>query len=159
MNRDDIIRMAIEAEGEGNPHGMWRMHLEDLERFAALVAAAEREACARVQRLLEEHQAALEANEKPEPWPTKEVIDKAVAREREACARVCDKWGKVGEFIAAAIRARSGEPEPALTSQERTPDYLEKCPNCNGPADNGFDRSWPDPNPYFCTKCMEAMEY
>ena len=48
MNQDDIIVMAREADGEEQHHGMWRMHLEDLERFANLVAAAEREACARV---------------------------------------------------------------------------------------------------------------
>lgn len=48
MNRDDILRMAREAEGEEELHGMWSMHVEDLERFADLVAAAEREACARV---------------------------------------------------------------------------------------------------------------
>jgi len=34
---------------------------------------------------------------------------------------------------------------------------LDECPNCGGPADNGFDRSIP-PNPYFCTKCMEDFE-
>ena len=49
MNKDDIIRMAREAgltsypgwvtDGEG---------LENLERFAAFVAAAEREECAKV---------------------------------------------------------------------------------------------------------------
>ena len=55
MNQEDIIRMAREA-------GMVRdydcffspgdqdmdVHITDLERFAALVAAAEREACAEV---------------------------------------------------------------------------------------------------------------
>ena len=45
MTRDDIIRMAREAEA-------WDQIDHDgiaaLERFAALVAAAEREACARV---------------------------------------------------------------------------------------------------------------
>ena len=40
MNREDIIRMAEES---GAIH-YW--HLSNLERFAALVAAAEREACA-----------------------------------------------------------------------------------------------------------------
>ncbi len=40
MTQDDIIRMAEEA---GAIH-YW--HLSNLERFAALVAAAEREACA-----------------------------------------------------------------------------------------------------------------
>ena len=48
MNRDDIIRLAREAQGEALNHGMWSMHTEDLERFADLIAAAEREACARV---------------------------------------------------------------------------------------------------------------
>lgn len=47
MDRDTIIRLAREAEGDEQHHGMWRMHVEDLERFAALVAAAEREACAK----------------------------------------------------------------------------------------------------------------
>ena len=42
MNREDIIRMAEES---GAIH-YW--HLSNLERFAALVAAAEREACAKV---------------------------------------------------------------------------------------------------------------
>jgi len=37
MNRDDIIRMAVEL-------GMV-FNVDDLERFAALVAAHEREAC------------------------------------------------------------------------------------------------------------------
>lgn len=29
---------------------------------------------------------------------------------------------------------------------------IDKCPRCNGPADNGFDRCVP-PSPYLCTKC------
>jgi len=41
MTREDIIRMAREA---GAIH-YW--HLSNLERFAALVASAEREACAK----------------------------------------------------------------------------------------------------------------
>jgi hypothetical protein len=45
MNKDDIIKLAIEANGTdfvpANELGLVR-----LERFAALVAAAEREACA-----------------------------------------------------------------------------------------------------------------
>lgn len=44
MNRDDIIRMAREA-------GLWPavtdVFPKELERFATLVAAAEREACAK----------------------------------------------------------------------------------------------------------------
>ena len=46
MNRDEIIRMAREAGLERN--GYWEFDMNRLERFAALVAAAEREACAKV---------------------------------------------------------------------------------------------------------------
>jgi hypothetical protein len=47
MTQEDIIRMAREAGLEE----MWQLtprFVERLERFAALVAAAEREACAKV---------------------------------------------------------------------------------------------------------------
>jgi hypothetical protein len=49
MNREDIIRMAEEASGGRQPDG-WGVMLdhEQLERFANLVAAAEREMCAAV---------------------------------------------------------------------------------------------------------------
>ena len=46
MNREDIIRMAREAGF--NPVSYTGANLELFERFAALVAAAEREACAKV---------------------------------------------------------------------------------------------------------------
>jgi hypothetical protein len=49
MTRDDIIKMAREAGFD--PHDMsddFTCNLEDIERFASLVAAAEREACAKV---------------------------------------------------------------------------------------------------------------
>ena len=58
MNRDDIIRMAREAgfeEGYGNhlfPPGDYREEVvpvtDEIIRFAALVAAAEREACCKI---------------------------------------------------------------------------------------------------------------
>jgi hypothetical protein len=51
MNRDDIVRMAREAGFESNSLGMTYTSgsLSNLlERFASLVAAAEREACAKV---------------------------------------------------------------------------------------------------------------
>ena len=53
MNRDDIIRMAREAGGADITSHGWTSWVgvhstEFLERFAALVAAAEREACAKV---------------------------------------------------------------------------------------------------------------
>ena len=54
MNRDDIIRMAREA-GIGVKEDLedwhvpvWHLGIDYLERFAALVAAVEREACAKV---------------------------------------------------------------------------------------------------------------
>ena len=53
MNREDIIRMAREAGGylaELPKRDAW-LFIEDeyhLERFAALVASAEREACANI---------------------------------------------------------------------------------------------------------------
>ena len=47
MTRDDIIRMAREA-GAHEKHLVMHMDFDDLERFAALVAAAERDACAKV---------------------------------------------------------------------------------------------------------------
>lgn len=49
MSRDDIIRMAREAGFD--PHDMsadFTCNLKDMERFAELVRAAEREACAKV---------------------------------------------------------------------------------------------------------------
>ena len=46
MDREDIIRMAQEA-GDDVEHTL-PSDLDFLERFAALVAAAEREACAQV---------------------------------------------------------------------------------------------------------------
>ena len=45
MTRDDIIRMAEHA-GFGMPVQVFQFRAEELERFARLVATAEREACA-----------------------------------------------------------------------------------------------------------------
>jgi hypothetical protein len=63
MNREDIIRMAQEAKfateewGDGLHHvcvfnfqGSETEITEELQRFAALVASAEREACAKLAR-------------------------------------------------------------------------------------------------------------
>jgi hypothetical protein len=50
MNRDDIIRMAWEARAYPTAQtdgSLWLFSESHLERFAALVAAAEREACAK----------------------------------------------------------------------------------------------------------------
>jgi len=52
MNRDDIIRMAREAEfcdaSELDLNVEWTCSFSELQHFANLVAAAEREACAKV---------------------------------------------------------------------------------------------------------------
>jgi hypothetical protein len=78
MNRDDIIRMAREAEA-------WSLVDHDgitaLERFAALVAAAERERI----RWDSIHSCHPECDK-----PVCVAMRKAVADEREACAKLLD---------------------------------------------------------------------
>ena len=44
---EDIIGMSLEAKMFYQPQAGWIAELHHLERFAALVAAAEREACAK----------------------------------------------------------------------------------------------------------------
>ena len=72
MNRDDIIRMAEEASGGRQPDG-WGVMLdhEQLERFANLVAAAEREACAKV---CEEYQDAVDRHRWPNGYECADAI-------------------------------------------------------------------------------------
>lgn len=92
MNRDDIIRMAREAgisiRGHYDETGSTP---QELERFAALVAAAERNLI-----WTQSHWTEYELN--------------IVAAEREACAQVCETEGLgakyQGDVYAAAIRAR-----------------------------------------------------
>jgi hypothetical protein len=51
MTRDDIIRLARKCEDvplDDSNSNIWVLFTEQLEHFAALVAAAEREACAKV---------------------------------------------------------------------------------------------------------------
>ena len=109
MDREDIIRMAREA---GLAYGSDEKPLNSVTRFAALVAAAEREKLAAwmmrqgyatghgdsIEKLLEE----LE-------WQ----IEESVRNEREACAKVCDVLAVHPEYAsditkvaAQAIRAR-----------------------------------------------------
>ena len=65
MTRNDIIRMAREA---GILVPGYRDHIEHMERFAALVAAAEREACAKVcERMWYEWLDSPEENESNKP--------------------------------------------------------------------------------------------
>jgi len=81
MNYDNIIRMAREAGFYSNPD------VAKFEHFAALVAAAERDA--NLQQI-------------------EIIVEAAVAAEREACSKVCEEDGLLwGKKYAAAIRARS----------------------------------------------------
>ena len=79
IDRDDILRMAREAGLAALLRDTQKTH-EALERFAALVAKNEREACAQVCD--------------PEPSPPNEAY---IVRNNKATMRRC----------AAAIRARS----------------------------------------------------
>jgi len=85
MNRDDIIRMAVEAGARdcANPDkwDIWEIRDTDLERFAALVAAHEREACRLI--VLDNSDAdgicctddVLEAFRQPNQEPAKDKLD------------------------------------------------------------------------------------
>ena len=103
MNREDIIRMAHESHldvyGLGKDYAKFA---DALERFAALVASAEREVSVNALRTLNE---------------TYEIeLRKAIATEREACADTVDKVAternaskeqRLALHVAAdAIRAR-----------------------------------------------------
>jgi hypothetical protein len=124
----DIIAMAREAGFESNSLGMTYTSgrlPELLERFAALVAAAERNKLASwmiaqgyatghgetMEGLLEEleQEIGFDRAELCELWIKR--INKAVLDEREACAKVADKWVEgpernYSELIADEIRAR-----------------------------------------------------
>jgi hypothetical protein len=100
MNRDDIIRMAGEA-GIG-----WLERAEGisefLERFANLVAAAERERI----RWDSIHSCHPECDK-----PICVAMRKAVAEEREACAKAVEEWlhgewHNQGVIAALMIRER-----------------------------------------------------
>ena len=113
MNRDDVIRWAREAgmEQDGDnffspSHEEIDVHITDLERFAALVAAHVRE-----------------TEFKPDWNKYQQGLADGAAAEREACAKVCDEkvdaeyaTGKVDhnemgwtQACAIAIRARRKE--------------------------------------------------
>ena len=86
MTRDDIIRMAEHA-GFGMPVQVFQFRVEELERFAAIVAAAEREKVAawmRSKSYATGHGDTIEDLLKELEWQVAE-------REREACAKVCEK--------------------------------------------------------------------
>ena len=83
MNRDDIISMAREACGEPAWDGGVEWTWEEVERFANLVAAAERERI----KWDSIHSCHPECDK-----PVCVAIRKAVLEEREACAKVAEEW-------------------------------------------------------------------
>ena len=103
MNREDIIRMAREAGFDYSGAELsWESVIctEELERFAALVAFAEREACERGYLRL---QSLMEIRETQPNKP-------CCLAEREACAKVCeDSVEYAGDTLAELIRARGQE--------------------------------------------------
>lgn len=100
MERDTVIALARKSEGEEQQHGMWRMHVEDLERFAALVKEHLKSQgyrqCAKGQRTTQ----------------FCGMLDEAVKAEREECAKVAKQWDSnhpntnYGGCIANLIRSR-----------------------------------------------------
>jgi hypothetical protein len=111
MDREEIIRMAREAAFSEPTHPFitWGASDEQLERFAALVAAAERNKLAAwmIERgYATGHGDTVEDLLKELEWQIAE-------REREACAKVCDVLAVHPEYAsditkvaAQAIRAR-----------------------------------------------------
>lgn len=65
---------------------------------------------------------------------------------------------RINEFVAMALTAlwqiASGVCRWCGRALEAGEMCLSCCPKCGGEADNGFDRSWPFPSPYWCTKCQ-----
>jgi hypothetical protein len=112
MNRDDIIRMAREAEGIQFNYRPSEEFVYFAERFAALVAAAERNKLAQwmvslgyatghgdtMEDLLEELEWQV-----TESWS--KVVVASVEAEREACAQIAFN-AKTYLEATAAIRAR-----------------------------------------------------
>jgi hypothetical protein len=97
MTRDDILRMAREAQWFGGIEGWTFNSYAELARFAALAyeagAAAEREACAKVcESVIEE---------------IRETADNVLSH--EDCRSI-----QAAQDCAAAIRAR-GQPDPKVT--------------------------------------------
>ena len=105
MTRDDIIKMAREAGATVSSfHGRFVMYPDDIERFAALVAAQERE---KVARWMTErgyatgHGDTIEDLLNELDWQIRE-------QEREACIDIVAMHGGSVE-IEAAIRARGDQ--------------------------------------------------
>lgn len=101
MTKEDVIRMAREAGGED--WGIFRDFMPELERFAELVAEAERERI----RWDSIHSCHPECDK-----PVCVAMRKAVAEEREACANLVEQAGVdgYGTLVAALLIRERGAP-------------------------------------------------
>jgi hypothetical protein len=61
MTQDEIIDMAIQAGASPDENKIWLMYAEEIEAFAKLVAAKEREACAKLVKDYMKETAIMEA--------------------------------------------------------------------------------------------------
>ena len=112
MDREDIIKLAREA---GLAYGSDEKPLGSVTRFAALVAAAERNKLAAwmmSQGYATGHGDTVEDLLKELEWQ----IEERIRNEREACAKVCDVLAVHPEYAsditkvaAQAIRARGNK--------------------------------------------------
>lgn len=101
MTQDEIIRMAREAGiGDFPNKSVAVIGFHRIERFAALVAAHEREKALRQEHGVPDTVSPLDF--------VVGSVKQAVLAEREACAKVCEGLPLPGwrEELAAAIRAR-----------------------------------------------------
>jgi hypothetical protein len=110
MTRDDIIRLAQEAKIPLN--SQWFFYLDELERFAALVAAPLEEEIKRLRFCIPEGDAAAAMEH------LAYCVDKDVAKEQDRCIEIVEReleaaLGYVAvpleNKIAAAIRARGSK--------------------------------------------------
>ena len=108
MNRDDIIRMAHKARLAEHmyPYQLWSASDDAIERFANLVAAAERERI----RWDSIHSCHPECDK-----PVCVAMRKAVAEERESCAKLLDDLAakdKLSNYykVAALLIRERGAP-------------------------------------------------
>lgn len=98
MNKEDIIRMAREATVDplcgGDHRDLIALNLDELERFAALVAAAVAPACGECGKSAAEGWAlyCVQCSEDS-------MVKAAVAAEREVCALVCEQFDAENPYI------------------------------------------------------------
>jgi hypothetical protein len=110
MTRDDIFRIAVQAGARPSlsPElwDFWNIRNADLERFAALVAAHERE---KVAKWMVERSYATGHGDTIEDL-LREIDWQAAEREREGCASVAESYEPTCDTcpsgVANAIRAR-----------------------------------------------------